>query len=405
MSSVPARLILLTFGLSLMPCFALAAPAVAVPAWSDLFNRTNGWTGADGIFTHLADGWDAPNDPSPSPRVLFVFSDTFVGKVNAVGQRESGVTMPRNTGAVLSGLLPNPGKISFFWGNMSGTPASVLVPDTPLSQQGQWYWPEDGVVTGGTFYFFAQRMDQTSSGGSFNFAVAGVDLIAEPAAGYGNPANPVTQIDTPLTLPATATTGLIQYGNAVMANTIEAGAPFPDGYVYVYGLRNDTSTKWLLAARVPPAEIADFSAYRYWNGSAWVSDISQATPIIDGLSSEFSVTPLDNGQFIMVYQLDTLSDKTVIRYGNSPVGPWGDPKTIYHCPEPYEYKNDQVYCYNAKAHPVLSRPAHLLISYNVNTLSFTANLDIASIYHPRFIEYALPKGATLGPVASASAVR
>ena len=398
-ASVYVRLGLLA-GLVLVPGLAEARPAVAVPAWSNLFNRTMGWTGADGIFSHSADGWDQPDDPNGAPRILFVFSDTFVGKVNAAGERESGVALPRNTGAVLTGVLPRPKAISFFWGDMSGTPQSVLVPDTPLTQAGQWYWPEDGVVTGGTFYFFAQRMEQTSSGGSFDFAVAGVDLIAEPASQYGDPAATITQTDTPLTLPATATTGLIQYGNAVMANTAEAGAPFPDGYVYVYGLRNDTSTKWLLAARVPPAEIGNFSAYEYWNGSGWVADISQAVPIIDGLSSEFSVTPLSNGGFIMVYQLDTLSEKTVVRYGTSPVGPWGNPVTIYQCPEPKEYTGDEVYCYNAKAHPLLSKPRHLLISYNVNSFSLTANLDVASIYHPRFIEYALPEGVRLGAPVS-----
>ena len=384
--------------LVLAPALAMAAPApaVAVPAWSNLFNRTSGWTGADGIFTHLADGWDQPDDPNPAARVLFVFSDTFIGKVDAAGQRESGVVMPRNTGAVLDGRLPRPKQISFFWGNMGGSAQSVIVPDTPLTRQGQWYWPEDGVVTQGRFYFFAQRMEQTSSGGGFNFAVAGVDLISELASGYGNAANPITQADTPLTIPATSTAGLIQYGNAVMANTTEAGAPFPDGYVYVYGLRNDPATKYLLAARVPVGEISVFSAYRFWNGARWVADIHQAVPITEGLSSEFSVTPLSNHEYLLVYQLDTLSDRTVIRYGRSPVGPWSNASTIYHCPEPYEYVGDQVYCYNAKAHPVLSRPGQILISYNVNTMSSTANIDVASIYHPRFIAYALPAGVTLG---------
>jgi hypothetical protein len=375
---------------------ARAQQAVAVPAWSNLFNQTSGWTGADGIFSHLADGWDAPNDPHPNPTTLFIFNDTFIGTVNPAGQREGGWSLPHNTGATLPGVQPNPATIGFFWGNMTGTPQAVVSPATPQSLPGEWYWPVDGVVTGGTYYFFAQRMQQTSTGGAFDFAVAGIDLLSEPAAGYGDPDTAITQTDTPLVVPASGSVGLAQYGNGVMANTAEAGSPLADGYIYVYGVLNDSSTKWLLAARVLPADIANFAAYRFWNGSAWVADITQAAPIVSGVSEELSVTPLSNGQYALVYQLNDIGNYTAISYGKSPVGPFGKAKKIYTCPEPKEYKGEQVYCYNAKAHPALSAPGQLLISYNVNTFSSTANLNNASIYHPRFIQYTLPAGVTAG---------
>jgi hypothetical protein len=119
---------------------ARAQQAVAVPAWSNLFNQTSGWTGADGIFSHLADGWDAPNDPHPNPTTLFIFNDTFIGTVNPAGQREGGWSLPHNTGATLPGVQPNPATIGFFWGNMTGTPQAVVSPATPQSLPGEWYW-------------------------------------------------------------------------------------------------------------------------------------------------------------------------------------------------------------------------------------------------------------------------
>ena len=37
------------------------------------------------------------------------------------------------------------------------------------------------------------------------------------------------------------------------------------------------------------------------------------------------------------------------------------------------------------AHPHLSKPGELLISYNVNTLNFWDHFNYADIYRPRFI--------------------
>ena len=46
--------------------------------------------------------------------------------------------------------------------------------------------------------------------------------------------------------------------------------------------------------------------------------------------------------------------------------------------------------YNAKAHPHLSRPGELLISYNVNTFDFWGDFfRDADIYRPRFIRLKL----------------
>jgi hypothetical protein len=368
---------------------ARAQHAVAAPGWSKLFDRSSGWTGADGIFSFSLDGWDAPADPHGPVTTLFVFSDTFIGTVNTQGARVSGVQLVHNTAARLRGTAPLPSAIGFTWGHAGGKPAPLITPQTPQTQPGEWYWPVDGVVTGGSFYLFSQRMAQTQSGGTFDFAVVGVDLISEPTARIGDPGAAPAQADTPLFLAANATRGVEQFGNAVMANTTEAGSPLADGYVYVYGLQNDATTKWLLAARVPAAGIADFSQYRFWNGSDWVADINQSTPIIDRLSSEFSVTPLADGRYALVYQLDTLSNKVAISYGPTPVGPFSAAQVIFHCPEPAQDPSGQVYTYNAKAHPALSQPGHLLISYNVNSFSLQENLQDAAIYHPRFIDFDL----------------
>ncbi|HWY32540.1 MAG TPA: hypothetical protein VNX46_17380, partial [Candidatus Acidoferrum sp.] len=47
----------------------------AAPAWSDLFNRTHGWFGGDGIFSIPLGGVDK-NDHPDNETTLLLFSDT-----------------------------------------------------------------------------------------------------------------------------------------------------------------------------------------------------------------------------------------------------------------------------------------------------------------------------------------
>jgi len=211
--------------------------------------------------------------------------------------------------------------------------------------------------------------------------VDGVSLLAS-AADSVPPFSRYRQADAPLYLPKNGSMGDTTYGLAVMPNTPAAGAPAPDGFVYVYGVRNDFSKK-LLVARVRPGAIANFAAYRFWTGSAWSPSITAAVPVTSRVSSEFSVSPLPDGRYILVFQLDTLSDKVAVRYGDSPVGPWSDYTVVWEAPE--DDISPNTYTYNAKAHPHLSTPDRLLISYNVNTFDFLEHFRNADIYRPQFI--------------------
>ena len=78
-----------------------------------------------------------------------------------------------------------------------------------------------------------------------------------------------------------------------------------------------------------------------------------------------------------------LSDKVGVRIGDSPVGPFSDIITVWTAPE----WQKGLWTYNAKAHPNLSKPGELLISYNTITPDFWNDIQKdATIYHPRFIK-------------------
>jgi hypothetical protein len=381
-------------------------PYSGVPAddWSALFQHSVGWSGADGIYSIPLNGDDGFG--SDAPRTLFVFSDTFVGEVAEDGSRLPGTTIVNNTLALLEGTEPVAEAIRFaVRRDATGAPMAMVAPRTPNSQPDDWYWLMDGVALEGRVHVFALRMEYTEGPPGWNFAIAGVSLLTwewagaapggELREGMGSGADAeigpggwrFEQRDTPFFLPEAGDRAERYLGQAILDNRPQSGAPDGDGFIYVYGCRSDPLNKRLVAGRVRPEEFDDLSAWRYWDGEEWGSDLGAVAPLASRLSSEHSVTALPDGRYAVVFQMDGLGRDTAMRIGPSPIGPFAAAIPLYRAPEPDQYPN--AYPYNAKAHPHLSTGDTLLISYNVNTLDFRDHFRFADIYRPRFIRVPL----------------
>jgi hypothetical protein len=368
--------------MNLLPLALLAAAqqftVETAPEWDAVFDQTSGWTGADGIYSIPFNGDDAFGAHKKS-RTLFVFSDTFIGEVNAQGERQPGTTLVNNTLGVLpANAGADPDAIQFYWRKDGPTQLAVFEPNTVNTQPGEFYWLKDGIIIDGETHIFAGRFSKDPP----PFHREGISLITIPA-GMKPPFTGHAQVETTLWLDDSPQRGQVSFGGAIMDNTVEGNAINPDGFIYVYGIQEDPLNKKALASRVPRDQFTDFAAYRFWDGNNWVADIDQANPMCGRLSNEFSVTPLPDGQFLMAFQQDTIGRQVAVRLGATPVGPWGPIIEVYDCPIP---NNPPVYTYNAKAHPHLSEPGTLLISYNVNGAgSFWDHFTYADIYRPRFI--------------------
>ncbi|MCA9973253.1 MAG: DUF4185 domain-containing protein, partial [Anaerolineales bacterium] len=316
---------------------------------------------------------------------FFLFSDTFVGDVAADGSRQN-ATLVNNSAAFRPAGTPWAQPLQMFVNTdpQSGDPISLFTPAVPGTQPGDFYWLKDAVRLNGTTYVFA-------SWWSAAYARRGIVLITLPPGDLPPFPNHTQQI-VPLYLPQLGDATGIVFGGAILPNTAVSGAPQPDGYVYVYGTSDSAAgnglNKRVYVARVPEADFASAAAWRFWNGSGWVASIQQAAPIADEASVELSVVALPDGRFLLVFQHLQASRRIAIRVGTSPTGPFGPPITIYTCPEPD--LRSGIFCYNAKAHPHLSNPGELLISYNVNTTNFADNLRFSDIYRPRFIRLIAP---------------
>ena len=356
----------------------LSYTVAAAPEWTDLFYRKSGWFGADGIFSIPLSGVDRVGNVG-NRETLLLFSDTYIGEVEN-GKPKPGNKMVNNTCAIVKGNSAHPDSIEFFYKKgKNGEPQTFFVPNLTGNKK-QHFWLGDGFVNqerDNTLYLFAYHIEVTGEN-VFDFIEPNVSLIALPK-GSRPPFEQQRQIATPLHIQVPGV-GEGNFGAGILVNTKWAGAPSPDGYVYTYACVGQD--KNLLAARVKPKDFEDFSKWNYWNGKTWVADNQQLAPITNAVSNELSVTPLSDGRYLLVFQVMGLSDKVGIRIGDSPVGPFGEIKEIWRTPE----ADQGLFCYNAKAHPNLSKPGELLISYNTITLDFWNDIQKdAHIYRPRFI--------------------
>src|SRR5262249_55937426 len=153
------------------------------------------------------------------------------------------------------------------------------------------------------------------------------------------------------------------FGAGIFDNTAEAGVPDPDGYIYVYGIRG--ITKELVVARAKPEAFTDFSTWQFRAGSEWSGELKKATAVADSVSNEMSVSPIGNHQYALVYQLGGVLPEIMLQTGPSPAGPFGPRHEVYNTSN--DVQGRKLFTYNAKAHPALSKPGELLVSYNVNS--------------------------------------
>ncbi|WEK34229.1 MAG: DUF4185 domain-containing protein [Candidatus Pseudobacter hemicellulosilyticus] len=352
--------------------------ATAAPAWSDMLLQDSGWIGADGIYCVPMDGVETAGSAA-GKQTLFWFSDNIVGKVQGdTLHHEWG--MAHNSIAFMDGDEPGKGKMNFYLHtDAQGQPLSIFEPNTPQTKPGDYYWLGDGFFNhalDSTIYIFGYRIMNIPDGGIYPFDDVGLTLIALPK-GSKPPFKEQRQLDCPFFAKDSRGRGKLVFGSCVLANTRAAGAPKPDGFIYVYGVRGPF--KELVVARVADSLFEKFGEWRFWDGKNWQPDMHNCAALANRVSNEMSVSFMEDGRVIAAYQLDGDSPDIVIRAGRTPAGPFEPVRKVWSTPEIYE--DIDYYTYNAKAHPHLSRPGELLISYNVNSFDFAADI----VQHPHHL--------------------
>ena len=338
-----------------------------------MFDRSEGWLGADGIFSIPLDGNDNWGRANKESSTFFVFSDTMLGTANPETKRYRDVRMVNHTAAVLTNYEPEQktdraDTIRFLYGkNANGERTNLF---------DKKYWLQDGIVIDNKLYLTAFTPDA-------RWKPTQIDLITIPLLSSETFDWEKVTIAERFPLFAENEQYQLLFGVGILDHSAT------DGYIYVYGYRDTLrgGRKHLVAARVKPESYADGKQWRFWNGKDWVKDCTETfrdeALLAERVSTELSVTPIAKDKFLLVFTQDVMSDRIAYKVGSSPIGPFGETVVFYRALEP-QAMGEGIYVYNAKAHPHLSAPGLLLVSYNVNRLgSLPRN---ANEYRPRFIE-------------------
>lgn len=346
--------------------------------YGDDASRADDWTGGDGTHSvRLPDG-----------RVLWLFSDTYLGQVhrppNPAGEsyawRDTTAPLVRNSSVVMKD------------GRLDSTlPAPLFADPAP----GQWRWP------------VAARVEPRSPGSAEQ--VVRVVLWTRTTGTYpwiyGVPA--ATEVAT-LSLPGLRLEGvtrvLDQQGVEDPARRVLFGTTaltHDEDWTYVFGGDDaraaDRPASRAYVARVPRGRLADPAAWRYWDGERWTIP-SLMKPVLGdggrkGVGSAFTVTR-DGVTYVLFTMAAGAEGLTAVTsyWACSPTGPWHGPGKAFSPPLPE--RRTGVAAYNPQVHPALGAVGRggLVLSYDVNWLdagggvAAQANLSRnVSLYRPRFV--------------------
>ncbi|GAB2896262.1 hypothetical protein GCM10027074_74720 [Streptomyces deserti] len=330
--------------------------------------RTDDWTGGDGTHSlRLPDG-----------RILWLFSDTYLGRVhgppNPAGEsyawRDTTAPLVRNSAVVMRD------------GRLETTLPAPLFPDPAPNQ---WRWP------------VAARVEPRSPGSSEQ--VVRVLLWVRTAGAapwiYGVPT--ATEVAT-LSLPDLRLESVVKVLDQQLVPDPSRRVLFgttlveEDGWTYVFGGDDGQAASrpasHAYVARVAEGRLADPAAWRYWNGSGWGT---RPRPVLGdgrrtGVGSAFSVLRHGGTYVLFTMAAGTKGLTTVTSYwACSPTGPWHGPTKEFSPSLP----RGEVAAYNPQVHPALSGDGRLVLSYDVNWLETTgaaAQLSRnVSLYRPRFV--------------------
>lgn len=315
-----------------------------------------GVTGADGIYSVLL----------PDGRTVWIFGDSFIGTVNADGSREKDSPIfIRNAMAVQDG-----DSLRTLYNEIDGWKTSLVVPEgapkgKQFSEDSLWYWPGDGFIENGKLKVFMSAFYQADTGNwGFRWVRKDIAVLSLPDL----------KLEEVVIGPEPGKKK-VHYGHAVCDDA--------DDFTYIYGLGEGK----VHVARVEKGDVT--STWKYYNGSSWVTDPNEAIPMLEFSGSEqFSVFKLKD-KFVFLSQGGGFSRDVVSFVSDLPYTGWKDETILFKTTLPSDSEN--LFSYNALAHPQFIKDGNLLVSYCINSYELEDVFTDANNYRPRFNWVAVDK--------------
>jgi hypothetical protein len=313
-------------------------------------NSGQGWTGADSTYSVKL----------PGDREVWMFSDTFLGMVNPDGSRPTDSPIVNNTFVVERG-----GAMTTIHGGTAAEPAAILSPEQPDS----WFWLGGSYLGADAFNVMFLRFERFGTG-MWDWAwkenvLARFDVATLAVLGVH---------------PMPSTT--VQWASWLQRI---------GGYTYIHGVEDQGLTKYMHVARVYGDDLR--APWEFFTGSGWSASEQDSTRVMAGVANEYSVTSWKGQWLLVTHDTNTLFSNEVVGYlAPQPTGPFTGRTLLYTTPETGQfgsYGDPDVITYNSHEHPELRRDDKLVITYNVNSLTFTDVLEDVTKYRPRFVEVQL----------------
>jgi hypothetical protein len=292
------------------------------------------WAGADGTYSVLI----------PGGHDAWLFNDTFLGPVNADESLPLTAGFIHNSAVLTSPRATRIG--TFITGGTRQDPQSLVgptnSPPTPNGTAPYWYWNTDGIVDQGHLYVFEQQNGPVNSPPPFNFGQTGMAI-----AKFSLPGMHLESVTS-------------TYGGTDVSWGVQLLREGP--WIYIYGVQSGSGLagKEVHLARARTGHL--LGPWQFSTGSGWSSDPAASVPLLGGVGASYSVTRVD-GQYVLATTDSFLNPQIYLYTAPTPAGPFTGRTKIYTPPE----ASQGLYTYNVAAHPELTGPGKLVLSYNVNS--------------------------------------
>lgn len=328
--------------------------------------NSDGWLGGDCAFSL----------PVSKDRVLWLFGDSFVRNDNQMNRE--GTFFINNSIAIQTGnLLTDKNSLHFYWRKENDDRRAFF----ETANETGFLWSLSAIMINKKLFVFAVRIENVDPTKVFGFRQIGQEII---------------RIDNPHDDPGKWKMSFFKLPWQPKLGSFVSNFFKADDYLYIYGYRN-TRPGWtdpiinLVIARIKNEhthQIYDTKNWEYLDGTTgrWSPDIHHTLPVIEHFTTEFSISFLPEFKKYVLIANDWKHPHPItVRFSETPFGPFGEPKIVYHCPE-IEW-SPNYFCYAAKAHPEMSQqPNELIVSYMTNSKIFQDCFDDLRIYFPRFVK-------------------
>jgi hypothetical protein len=254
------------------------------------------------------------------------------------------------------------GRLSTVHGGTAKQPAAVM----PPRDANHWFWAGDATLAAHGVVEVTYQEYERYGTGAWDWR-RHRNVVARFAPGRLK--EPASVHDLPSGHGVSWASGLLEDG----------------GYIYVYGVEDLGSAKYMHMARVRGQSLLGAWEFRRADGT-WSPDEADSARLMNGVANEYSVSRLSAGSrsgYVLITHdtTEALSPNIVAYFSCSPAGPFTGKQHVHTTPE----TGGDIFTYNAHAHPDVAGDG-LVVSYNVNSFVNTDHYRDVSIYRPRFLD-------------------